>query len=287
MVSVLVLLLGGGAPRVVPSLPSASPVVLWLLALMPLAHLVLGTATVACAVLASGWLAPATGRVRPFATAWAGIAVLTLLLQGLQLRGIGVPTAQLPSSPQATGVFLGLLVVGFLAYAAPTAPEASPALAVLGLLPPLLTGHVRTAAAPWLAGTSLSLHVAAAATWVGGLAAVGWLVLRQRPGWAQAPARFSPVAGWAVLVVAVSGEVTALTRIRTFDDLGTGYGTVVLVKVACLLVLVALGALHRRRLRRAQPTDGAGFVRLAGVELVLMVVTFAVATALADTPPPV
>jgi putative copper resistance protein D len=122
---------------------------------------------------------------------------------------------------------------------------------------------------------------------VGGLAAVGWLVLRQRPGWAQAPARFSPVAGWAVLVVAVSGEVTALTRIRTFDDLGTGYGTVVLVKVACLLVLVALGALHRRRLRRAQPTDGAGFVRLAGVELVLMVVTFAVATALADTPPPV
>src|SRR4051794_40618810 len=126
----LVLLLAGGAPHVLPALPSAPLVVLWLLALMPLAHLVLGTATVASGVLVGGWLAPATGRVRPVALAWAGVEVLTLGLLALQLTGIGVPVGQLSTTPQATGVFFSLLVVGFVAYAGPTAPGAVAGLAL-------------------------------------------------------------------------------------------------------------------------------------------------------------
>src|SRR3954470_11590324 len=99
----LVLLLGGGAPRVLPQLPAASPAVLWLLSLMPFVHLVLGTGTVAFGVLVGGWLAPATANVRPVALAWATASVLHLVLLALQLTGLGVPVAQMLSTPQATG----------------------------------------------------------------------------------------------------------------------------------------------------------------------------------------
>ena len=283
----LVLLLGGGAPRVLPQLPSASPFVLWLLALMPFVHLVLGTATVACGVLVGGWLAPATATVRPVACAWAAASLLHLVLLSLQLTGIGVPVAQMLSKPQATGVFLSLLVIGFIAYAGPTAPGTVAALAVVALLPPLLSGHVRTAPQPWLAGLALTAHVVCAAVWVGGVAALCWLTVRRRAGWAEAVPRLSRVAGWAVFGVAVSGATTALTRVQSWSDLGTGYGVVVLLKVAALALLVTVGAGQRRAARSATVGSRRALVARTVIELLLMVLTFALAAGLADTPPPV
>jgi len=282
----LVLLLAGGAPHVLPGLPSASPVVLWLLDLMPLAHLVLGTATLACGLLVGGWLGEPTGGDRAIALTWLGAGVLTLVLLALQLTGIGVPAGELPSTPQATGAFLGVLVVGFLAYAAPTSPRSAAPLAVLGLLPSLLTGHVRTASPAWLAGVGLTVHVAAAVIWVGGLLAVSWLVLRQQPGWPSALRRFSWLAGWAVLALALSGLVTALTRVQSWSALATGYGVVVLLKVGALGVLVVLGARQRRGLAAGPRVDRRTFVALAGTELLVMALVFALAAGLAGTPPP-
>ena len=87
------------------------------------------------------------------------------------------------------------------------------------------------------------LHVLAAAIWLGGLIALAAL-LRFVPGRASARAgeRFSTIALAAVLVVAATGLVRALTELSSVDQLWTTtYGRALLVKGALLAVLVALG----------------------------------------------
>jgi hypothetical protein len=282
----IVLLLGGGAPVTHPGLPSAPPVVLWVLAAAPLAHLVLGTATVAAGLLAGGYLAEPAGVVRPIAMTWAAMLLLTFTLLGVEQHALGVPVSQYPASPQANGLFLAFLVAGFTSYVATSAPRAVVPLAVLALVPPLLTGHVRTAAVPWLTGSALVLHVAAAATWVGGLAAVGWLVLADRP-WTRALRRYSPLALVCAATVALSGVLVASSRIGGVTDLlRSGYGVVVLAKVAALLALLGCGLVQRRIVLATDPPPRQAFLLLAGAELTVMVLTFALAAGLSQTPPP-
>jgi len=129
--------------------------------------------------------------------------------------------------------------------------------------------------------------VGCAAVWVGGVAALCWLAVLRRPGWAAAVPRMSRVAGWAVLGVALSGATTALTRVQSWSDLQTGYGVVVLLKVAALGALVAIGAGQRRAARSTTVGSRRALVARSVVELLVMVLTFALAAGLADTPPPV
>ena len=283
----LALTLGDGAPVRVPGLPAAPGVVQWSLALAPWVHVALGTTTLSAGLLAGGFLSePATGARRP-ALVWGAVLVLMFALLGISQHALGVPVRQFPASPEGTGLFMALLVVGFLAYVARDVPRAVPPLAMLGLLPPLLTGHVRTADSPVLAGLSLCAHVVGAAVWVGGLLALGYLGLRLPHSWPGALRRYSPVALVAAVVVAASGVLLALTRVRTLDGLtGEGYGVLVLAKATALLALIGMGHLQRRRVIAAEAPGRSAFVRLAGVELTLMALTFALAVALAQTPPP-
>lgn len=286
VVLALVLMLAGGAPISHPGLPSAPGAVLWLLAVAPLAHLVLGTATVAGGLLVGGHLGEPTGSVRGIALAWAATSLLTFTLLGVEQHALGVPISQFPASPQANGLFMAVLVAGFTAYAAPSAPRAVAPLAVLGLVPPLLTGHVRTASVPWLTGSALVLHVGAAATWVAGLAAVGWLLFRGRP-WGRALRSYSPIALVAATVVAISGVVVAVSRVGSLGDLvGSGYGVIVLAKVAALVVLVGCGYLQRRAVVAADPPPRRAFLLVGGAEITVMALTFALAAGLSQTPPP-
>lgn len=286
LVLALVLLLAGGAPVRHPGLPSAPGIVLWLLAAAPLAHLVLGTATVTGGLLVGGYVGEPTGSVRGIALVWAATSLATFALLGFEQHALGVPISDFPASPQANGLFMTVLVAGFTAYAAPSAPRAVAPLALLGLMPSLLTGHVRTAAVPWLTGSALVLHVAAAATWVAGLAAVGWLLVRGRP-WGRALRTYSPIALVAATLVAVSGVVVAVSRVGSPADLvGSGYGVVVLAKVVALGVLVGCGYVQRRVVLAGDPSPRRAFVLVGGVEIIVMALTFALAAGLSQTPPP-
>jgi Copper resistance protein D len=286
VVLALALLLAGGAPIRHPGLPSAPGVVLWLLAVAPLAHLVLGTSTVAAGLLVGGHLGEPTGTARGIALVWGATSLLTFVLLGVEQHALGVPVSQFPASPQANGLFMAVLVAGFTSYAAPSAPRAVAPLAVLGLLPPLLTGHVRTAEVPWLTGSALVVHVGAAATWVAGLVAVGWLLLRGRP-WGRALRAYSPIALVATTLVALSGTVVAVSRVGSPSDLvGSGYGLIVLAKVAALGVLIACGYLQRRVVLASDASPRRAFLMICGAELTVMSVTFALAAALSQTPPP-
>jgi putative copper resistance protein D len=164
--------------------------------------------------------------------------------------------------------------------------------ATAGLLPPAFVGHSAAAADHETAVASVSVHMVAAALWVGGLAVLAVLVLADRRVCAEAAmptvAAFSTLALGCVLVVAASGVLNAALRVGPGDLLGSTYGLLLLAKTAGLVVLVALGWWHRRRSIAAMANDGgrAAFVRLVVVELAVMALVVAVAVVLARTPPP-
>ena len=143
-----------------------------------------------------------------------------------------------------------------LAVAALRVPQLLPAAAVaaVALLPlPSLSGHALDPGQPFFAPVADVLHVCAAATWLGGLLALA-AFLRFVPGRASARAveRFSAIALAAVLIVAATGLVRALTELSSVHQVWTTtYGRALLAKSALFAVLVALGYVNRRRLRRS------------------------------------
>ena len=128
-----------------------------------------------------------------------------------------------------------------------------------------------------------SVHVLAVVLWVGGLGAL--VALRSRPALALAVPRFSALALVCFLAVAVSGSVASWTRLPELSLLWTtGYGGLLLAKAVLLLVLGAVGWLHRRRtvVAVARGEQGA-FARLAAAEVGLMAVALGLAVALTRT----
>jgi copper transport protein len=174
-------------------------------------------------------------------------------------------------------------------------------------LTPALAGHASIEHPTWLFFPSDVLHVLAASVWVGGIACL-LLALpaatRRLEGTDRTKlllatlARFSPLALAAVVTIAITGVVQALIDVRTVHGLlHTTYGALVIVKIALLLVLIALGWVNRervlpalRRLVEARGTPGAAGVlarRTMRAELVLMLCVFGVTAALISYTPPI
>jgi copper resistance protein D len=149
--------------------------------------------------------------------------------------------------------------------------------ALLGVLTPAVTGHAGTSPDHQLAVVTVALHVAGAALWVGGLAAV-LLLAAPRPRLREAVLpRFSTLAGGCLAAVAVSGVLNAALRLPSAAALVTsGYGLLVIAKAVCVTGLAGLGGLARRRLRQGRMP----VLRWAGVEVALMAVTLGLAAAL-------
>lgn len=159
------------------------------------------------------------------------------------------------------------------------------AVAVAGLLPPVAVGNAAAGPDHDYANNALLYHVVAAALWLGVLAA---LVVHLRrgtghPGIAVRRYRRFAFACW--LVLAISGALTALSLVSPGQLLTTAYGRMALAKLAGLLFLGALGVLLRRRLLRAD-TVRRSLLRLAAVEVVLILLTIAVTMGMAQVPPP-
>ncbi|MGH3459278.1 cytochrome c oxidase assembly protein [Aeromicrobium sp.] len=155
--------------------------------------------------------------------------------------------------------------------------------ALATLLPVSLTGHSTSSASHDLATTSLFLHVVGVSIWVGGLVALGWVALRGSKRLPDAVARYSTLALWAYITVAVSGVANASVRLVGWGDVfGTSYGRLVVAKVVALVLLGVFGWRHRRQIVER----GNGFLRLAAGEVFLMAATIGLAVALSRTPTP-
>src|SRR5690606_38946475 len=184
----------------------------------------------------------------------------------------------------ATVIVAAVVAMLALLVTTPTGAAWTLALAVSAFAFQSATGHASQNSSHELALSSLFLHLLGAAVWIGTL--LGLALLAGRLGRDAAPAvrRFSVLAGWCLVAVALSGIVSAVLRVGSVADLGSRYGLLVLAKVALLAALGGIGLAHRlavvRRLeaegnlRSASADDGGplgsatpqGKVRSAGVD---------------------
>src|SRR3984885_9551233 len=157
------------------------------------------------------------------------------------------------------------------------------------LLPLGLTGHSSAGGSHDLATNSLLIHLVAGSLWAGGLLALLVHVFRGGQHADLASRRFSVIALWCFVAMAVSGVVNALVRMLPSDLLTTNYGRLVVVKFVALCLLGLAGWRQRRTgvvALQADPGSHAGLLRLALIEAVLFGLTFGVAVGLGRTPPP-
>ncbi len=296
VVLVAALLLGGGAPQVVDGVVAAPATTRWLVPVADLgAHL---AAAMAGGCLLCWALLPVDAR-RGLARAgtgwcvgWSAAAVLGALLVGAEDAGtspVGLLSrtgaADVPGRP-AVGLLATAGAAAVLAVVVRTGHGGlGLGLLPLVLLPSVLTGHAAAGPHPVPAQAALLVHVVAAVLWAGGLAAVV-VHLRGGPAVARALPGYSRVALAASAAVVASGTAAAALHLRTAGDLtGTGWGRLVLLKAALLLVLLACGAAHRARTLPAAVAGAPGaFLSLARGELLVLVAALAVAAALVRTP---
>jgi putative copper resistance protein D len=279
-------------------------------ATLPAARLLLdGCAVTAVGISVLRWLATNANRrdaesVRAAAAraavvvagAWAALALIVLWLQAAEVSGQPAGSVGMRALGYYTGGFgagAGLLVTvaaatAFGVAARCGAPEGLlAATAVLGLLPPPLSGHASSAGWHELAVVSVAVHAVAAAAWIGGLGALMAAAGARRALLATALSRFSHLAGWCVAALAASGVLNAVIRLGSAHDLiGTGYGRILIAKTALLLILAALGAHIRRRILPAVAAHRPSPLRtFAAIELTLMTAALALASALTRAAP--
>ena len=157
------------------------------------------------------------------------------------------------------------------------------------LIPLALTGHSSSGGSHDLATNSLLIHLIAAALWAGGLLALLVHALRGGGHAYLAARRFSVVALWCFVAMALSGVVNALVRIRPADLFDDGYGWLVIAKASALCALGVVGWRQRRSgvaALQSDPDARGPLIRLALTEAVIFGLTFGVAVALSRTPPP-
>ncbi len=117
-------------------------------------------------------------------------------------------------------------------------------------------GHAAALGWAWFQIGVQWIHFLAVGIWVGGFVPV-LLRLRERAGKANDAGltreirRYSTMAGIALGLVVITGTVRAVSALGGVGALArifrTSYGTVLAIKVALALVLIALGALNRYR----------------------------------------
>ncbi len=321
-VLLVVLLVGGGAPEPAPAgLPDAGPVTGWGLPLARLVAQVAGLATVGLLLVAALLLPQGTGRLdgdaehtarlaARAALVWLLAVVVETALTSSDLLGVPPGDALAPDllrsvlsqTAQGRGLAVQAVLVvlaAVLARASTTFGHAAVAtyVAVMALAPPAFTGHSGSLAKHEMAVGSLLVHIVAASLWVGGLGALAWLATTTSEGLRQAVPRFSALALWCFVAVAVSGVVNAVIRLGGLEPLfSSSYGRLVLAKVVALGALGGLGWWHRHRTVAAVADSGDSvrsrreaarvFLAVAAVELVVMAATVALAVGLSRTPTP-
>lgn len=155
-----------------------------------------------------------------------------------------------------------------------------------------LSGHQATLPdSSWVSELADWLHLVSAAVWVGGLAALAFVV------WPVAPMLrrraflgFARLAVGLVAVTVLAGGYLALVRLPTVADLWeTDYGRLLLLKLAIVALALSWGGVHHFLVRPRLEAGEQPRVRpsLVGEALVALAVLLVAAVLTNATPPPV
>ena len=149
--------------------------------------------------------------------------------------------------------------------------------------------HAAAGSRPTLNMALQLVHIVAAGLWMGGLAAL-LVATRGEPtdDKTRAVRRFASVAGIGLVTVFVTGIIRAAVEIGRWDKIfSTGFGQLVVAKVALIALLALLGARNHFRHAPAAGTSLRGLRRVGSTELVLGASALLVAAALVNLAPPV
>jgi copper transport protein len=276
---------------------------IWLTRTALYAALFLGVGATVFALLVAPLPRPLAPLPRVMAVAGLVLAPLSLGLQGLDALGIGFgsfasasvwSTALGTSYATTVAVAAGAFVATLLSTLLPAGRSRGlvVGLAWLGAgLAPMLSGHAGTAPPVWLSKPAVFVHIAALVFWIGALLPLGWLLRSRHPAALPAIQRFSRLIPLAVAPIVVTGIVLAVLQM---GPPGPAWSAPYALLLGAKLVLVALLfglalwnrlALTRPALAGAEAAQGR-LRRSIGIELLLVLVIFAVVAGWRFTPPP-
>lgn len=230
-------------------------------------------------------------RVAAFVSAVSWLA--GLLLDALYVRGTGFGTlldgATFESLPRRELV-AALVVVVALAVAVLARGAGAWLAALVALVPVALVGHSVAMAHARLNVLVDGFHLVAAATWLGGLVGLV-MVLRGTSGRSDVAAlavrAFSTAAASVLAVLVLAGSVLAWQLVGSWRGLvESGYGRVLLAKVALVAVAVGIAAYNRQRLVPRAATERPTLVRTLGAEASLLLAVVLVTGFLVQQSPP-
>jgi cytochrome c oxidase assembly factor CtaG/putative copper export protein len=298
---------GGAAAPAAPGLQDPGAVVRWGLPIIRTVHDLSAALTVGLFFLAAVAIPDRASAALARAPRWGVAAGITWVVSGL--IGVVLGFADIAGTPLGSSGFFAQfqrfvwsvetlregLISAFLAAIAVTVAAMwssrravlwAGIVSVVAILPLALAGHGASTVEHETAVNGLAFHLVGTALWVGGLGAL--VLLRPVLGkWLPLVVeRYSKVAAWSLLTVALSGVVSAAVRMSGLSDLATTYGAIILAKVVAIVVLGQLGLAQRTKViarLRETPSSAPLFARLIAVELVVMGAAIGIATALART----
>ena len=229
-------------------------------------------------------------------------AVASLGLQGLDLLNLppgGIVTSAPWTSALATSLGPSLLIaiaVMAVAWYARRSPSmliswVLTTLAMAGVgLSLAVSGHAATAPPQWLTRPSLFLHGVAAAYWIGALVPLAAMAHRRNDDLPRVLRQFSAIAIPLVGLLVLSGIVLSIVQLGSVRALiETQYGIILSIKLALVILLLALAALNRFLCTPAVVADyenSRPLLRVVLLECVVVVGILAVVAGWRFTPPP-
>lgn len=174
---------------------------------------------------------------------WAGVLWAPVAAAALVLAGVAGAAALSTRGLQRRSVRLGAALVPFIALSAP-----------------VLVGHSQLTEPRMLIVVADAGHLLAGSFWAGGVVGLLLFLAPARTVDSQAAEadpmlaasvvrRFSRVAVWSVLLLAISGTIMGILIVGSFGALvTTGYGLTLLLKIGIVIPVVAIAAYNRFRL---------------------------------------
>lgn len=247
------------------------------------AGLAIAVGTAATGLFAFGGTVPARRWLLPGAGAAATLGAIAMTLAEARLLSVSIGDLLSSATGRSYVWLLGTTAVTLIAAIIAGRSTGTPPLVATGLAAAAAmwvraaSGHASALVPPLPAEVAQLVHFIAIGVWIGGLVPLFALVLTRRRDDAPPPVEqvraFSRLAGWALLVVVVTGVARSVGEAGGFGSVATmltetTYGTTLIVKVILALGLIGLGALNRRRSIPRLATDGTMLRQIVTIELV-------------------